>query len=405
MSKVLRFTLALIFICFASVSATIINVPADQTSIQQGIDASLNGDTVLVQPGTYFENINFNGHSIVLGSLFLTTDDTSYISTTVIDANFSGRVVVFENDEDSTTVIVGFTIQNGYYPGHGGGILCDSTSPAIIHNKIMSNETYTYEGHGAGIYCSYSNSLISDNLISENVALDGTGGGIICVQSNILIISNSFISNIAERSGAIDYCGDGVDIIDNTISNNVSTRGPGGIGNGCGGGGGIISGNYISGNAGGDLFGPGGILCSQDTIRNNIIIGNSSLSEGGAIMAMDGALIEFNIIVGNTAVNGAGIHAADPCIIKNNTITGNIAENVGGAIACMYFVSDPVIKNTICWDNSPNEIYTHESAEPVFTYCNIQGGYEGEGNIDCLPMFCDSKNGNYHIADVSCCVG
>ncbi|MCP4581508.1 MAG: hypothetical protein GY839_07795, partial [candidate division Zixibacteria bacterium] len=47
----------------------------------------------------------------------------------------------------------------------------------------------------------------------------------------------------------------------------------------------------------------------------------------------------------------------------------------------------------------------HESAEPVFTYCNIQGGYEGEGNIDCLPMFCDSKNGNYHIADVSCCVG
>ena len=58
-------------------SATVINIPADYATIQAGIDASSDGDTVLVQPGTYVENINFNGHNVVLGSLFLTTGDTS----------------------------------------------------------------------------------------------------------------------------------------------------------------------------------------------------------------------------------------------------------------------------------------------------------------------------------------
>ena len=64
----------------ASALATIINVPADQSTIQAAIDASFNGDTVLVQPGTYVENISYYNKDIVLGSLFLTTGDTSYIS-------------------------------------------------------------------------------------------------------------------------------------------------------------------------------------------------------------------------------------------------------------------------------------------------------------------------------------
>ena len=52
-----------------------INIPGDYPTIQQGIDASVDGDTVPVQPDTYYENINFNGHNIVPGSLFLTSRD------------------------------------------------------------------------------------------------------------------------------------------------------------------------------------------------------------------------------------------------------------------------------------------------------------------------------------------
>ena len=120
-----------------ALSATI-NIPDDYATIQAGIDASNNGDTVLVQPGTYVENINFNGHSIVLGSLFLTTGSSSYISSTIIDGDSSGTVVTVENGEDSTTVITGFTIKNGYsfVAGYGCGIYCSGSYMKIVISTL-----------------------------------------------------------------------------------------------------------------------------------------------------------------------------------------------------------------------------------------------------------------------------
>jgi len=138
--------------------ANVINVPGDSTTIQTGINGASNGDTVLVQPGTYIENINFNGRNIVLGSLFSTTGDTSHISTTIIDGDSSGSVVTFENGEDSTTVIIGFTLQNGAR-SHGGGIWCPNSSPYIANCVIYNNtsdrdkdsEIYVINADGSGL--------------------------------------------------------------------------------------------------------------------------------------------------------------------------------------------------------------------------------------------------------------
>lgn len=68
-------------------SGTIRNVPVDYGSIQAAIDASINSDTILVAPNTYFENIDYKGKNIVIGSLFLTTNDTSFVSRIIIDGS------------------------------------------------------------------------------------------------------------------------------------------------------------------------------------------------------------------------------------------------------------------------------------------------------------------------------
>jgi len=131
-----------------NLNATIINVPTDIDSIQGGIDLAVDGDTVLVQVGTYVENINFNGKNIVVGSLTLTTGDTSLISQTVIDANGSGSVVTFENGEDTTAILCGFTITGGRgtivgdISPVGGGIYINNSNPQLKYLNIINNLSY-----------------------------------------------------------------------------------------------------------------------------------------------------------------------------------------------------------------------------------------------------------------------
>jgi hypothetical protein len=187
----------------------IIYIPDDYSTIQQGIDASADGDTVLVNAGTYVENINFNGHNTVLGSQYLITGDTSHIGRTVIDGDSSGSVITVESGEDSTTMIAGFTITNGLSANNGGGILCLGSDPQIMHNNIYSNraQANNHIDKGAGIYCLNSHASIRFNYIHDNVlygtGLDEIGGGIGCNSSYLYIYGNIIANNQA-------CCGAGV---------------------------------------------------------------------------------------------------------------------------------------------------------------------------------------------------
>ena len=151
-------TLILIFVLLVTTClySIIINVPGDQPTIQEGINVAVDADTVLVQPGTYIENINYNGKLITVASLFLITQDTTYISTTIIDGNQNGSVVAFENGEDSSAVLCGLTITNGF----ASGIYFFNSSPSLV-NVIITNNSAAEYGYGGGITCSNSpNSLI-----------------------------------------------------------------------------------------------------------------------------------------------------------------------------------------------------------------------------------------------------
>ena len=164
------------------IEGALINVPGDQPTIQDAINVSINGDTVLVQPGTYYETINYDGKNIVIGSLILTTGDTSYISQTIIDGNEDGSVVTFENGEDTTAVLIGFTITNGN-SDEGGGIRCYSSDPTLTFLNITNNFSTDNAG-GIHFRESSSNLYFVNILVNET---DGYHGGGLYISENSAI--------------------------------------------------------------------------------------------------------------------------------------------------------------------------------------------------------------------------
>jgi len=181
--------------------ASIINVPTDSSTIQAAINGASDGDTVLVQPGTYVENINFDGKNIVVGSLFLTTGSTSYISQTVIDGDSSGSVVTFENGEDSTAVLSGFTITNGL-AANGGGIYCNRSGPILENLTVAENQA----SNGGGIWISdqgYPVTITNLKIIDNTASI--TGGGMNISNVNAYMSNTTIRNNHAYNGGGISY--------------------------------------------------------------------------------------------------------------------------------------------------------------------------------------------------------
>ncbi len=85
-------------------SATIINVPGDQPTIQGGIDVASGGDTVLVASGLYIENINYGSSRIIVTSV----EGADFTTIQAADVNLS-TVSIISNVQKGTE-LSGFTI-------------------------------------------------------------------------------------------------------------------------------------------------------------------------------------------------------------------------------------------------------------------------------------------------------
>ncbi len=321
---------------------TVHRVPYDHQTIQQGMNASSDGDTVLVYPGTYVENINFGGRKITLGSLYLFTRNYSHISSTVIDGNSSGSVVTFENGEDSSSVMAGFTIRNGLAE-NGGGIFCFYSAPLITENIISENRA---NSEGGGIFCFYSSPSIKNNVIRDNSAT--SGGGISCRYSNPVISDNLIIQNEVSWEGGGIFCRD----------NSTS----------------LIKYNEIRENRADN---GGGILCRYSNLFiSNTVISSNIANQGGGLFC-----------VGSTPS------------ITNLVIAGNTAAS-GGGIFCLN--SMPIMTNTILWYNAAEEGSQIYGDSPLIRYSDIQGGWEGLGNIDLDPLFRDPAGDDFHLMAIAC---
>ena len=217
--------MSLLFLCLllaATVGATTYDVRQDGTgnftAIQGGIDATIDGDMIIVHPGTYYENIEFKGKNIILRS----TDawDRDAVEATVIDGSDNGWVVTFDGTEGQTCVLSGFTITNGRGGISSGSPDGHQRSLATIANcTITENEGYP----GAVVYCEglIQNCIISNNYGYAAGGLMACGGPIVdcCIFGNV----SSGYSMV--RGGGLSWC-NGV-ITNCTISGNSSSEGGG----------------------------------------------------------------------------------------------------------------------------------------------------------------------------------
>ncbi|MCF7810143.1 FG-GAP-like repeat-containing protein, partial [bacterium] len=214
--------LILTFLLISCLQAEILNVPDDHETIQAAIDAAEDGDTVLVDPGEYVENIDFNGKNITVASLYLIDPNDDYINSTIIDGDENGSVVTFENEETEDAVLTGFTIQNGA-ARNGGGICCLESSPTISYCVIMDNFAQSY---GGGIYFRQVDMIIECCYIINNHSPINSGyGGFYSLCSDITfdhcIISDN---GVGENTNTFVIHASNNTFINCTFSNNSSNN-------------------------------------------------------------------------------------------------------------------------------------------------------------------------------------
>ena len=350
-------------ITIPAVAGKIIRVPANQPTIQAAINAANNGDTVVVSPGTYFENINFFGKAITVKS-------SNGSSVTIIDGQRLGSVITFDSNETSTSVLTGFTIQNGDANNsparEGGGIAVEAASPTIKSNVIQNN--WGSNG-GGGIGLGFASPLIQGNIIRNNTQSPAVSGGI--------------------AGGGISVRGSSTaQIIGNLIQNNTWPTGFGG---------------------GISLFGAWSVL-----IKNNSFTGNTCPNAGTAISMendVSGTVIVQNVFTGNNSTYGSPVYWSNPpAALVNNTITDGPTATPGvSLVIASGFNPSTVVANNIfvatnvgtsglhcVWGDivNPLKFYNNNvfsKLGPAYGgVCTSQTG--SNGNISASPQFISTSN-------------
>jgi beta propeller repeat protein len=344
MRNTILLSLTLLSIAAAQSPAETRLVPGGYATIQQAIQESNDGDVVVVEPGTYFETINFLGKNIVVTG----TDpgNPDIVAGTVINGNNKGSVVTFENGETPDAVLTGLTISGGSGTVNplfgqivwGAGIYCAGASPTITKNVISNNNVpitivgqSVIENYGGGIACIESDALITHNIIKDNAVF--AGAGIFTYPSGHPTISNNLIYNNSA------YIGGGV------------------------------------------------ILLYAGRLINNTIVGNDA----------------SNDIMGQTGYAGNIYTASAPelmCEIINNIICN---AKSGGGIFSVGTGEDLVAFNNV-WNNVGGNygLLNPQTGEQIVNPTVDRTGRDG--NISEDPLFVNPQGNDYHLQLESPCI-
>ena len=397
----------------------------DFVTVQAGIDAANDGDTVLVSSGEYViaEPITFRGKAITVRSE-AGRDETTIRMGTPVDTN-RGSVVVFENGETAESVLDGFTItggsgswlQNALRGGgiffnaasatvrncaivqntarRAGGVLCDQSSSARLVDCIVAGNSSIRSGGGLSAYSGSSLSL-TNCIIRENSSTGSVGGGVVCWHSSSAILTNCTVADSLAANGGGISCG-----------NNSSTT----MTN-C-----IITGNSATGSIAHVRGYAGGVQCMDHSsvIMSDCTIAENSAGQAGGAMFCEGnssaALYNCRIVNNTAERSGGGLECVfSSMTVSNCTIWGNSADGPGGGVNCWQGSAE--VTNSIVWANMApqgREISVASGGVLSLTYSNVAGGQAGirvqgtstldwgAGSIDQDPYFADATGGDYHL--------
>jgi hypothetical protein len=358
----------------------------DFVGIQQAIDSPnvFDGDTVLVRPGTYAENLDFQSKNITLASV------SGPASTRIAPA--SGRAVFMAPAITSATVLEGFTI-TGRATTEGGGIWAQG-SP-IVRECVFKD---CYAGQEGGAISCRSSILIQNCVFEDNEAGDA-GGAVRYKSGESLTVSGCrFSRNFAGADGGAiqvshpsSITGSSHSITDSTFEENV-----------------VDGGNHLS-HSGGAIY----IRIESDTtierchFISNIAGSTSRPGLGAAIYSnvkADIAIADSPFWGNDSGRNDSyastiyftGIDPPYTASIDHCTVAGN----AGGIRSYNNGLPRLRISNSIVWGNEGNDI----EALVDGSYSNLGGASNGQGCIDQDPLFIDPQNGDFHLRPESPCV-
>jgi len=350
--------------------------PTIQSAINYVYNNNLSNIEVLVSAGTYSESINLKG----LKNFKLIGDEISP-QNVIIDGGGNAMVVMISNGEDTTTVLSGFTITNGFQ-----GIICNNNSSPVLKNLIVeyngsfakdknikkdtnfieatSHPKYT----GSGISISNSNAVLKNLIVRYNSYISCLGGGIGITQNCNIKLENVLIeNNSAYIGGGMMINASNVEFTEVIIQNNTASY--------CAGG--IYSESSLPKNKNLQIlnnvapYGAG--LClfynTNCTFKNILISGNQP---DGVYNNMSYSTFE-NITVVNHKVGfyNNGTYSR----INNSIIRGNDSCDLN--ISSKLYLSYSNIGNKICG--------------------NLSNLFYETGNISADPLFVNAKSGNYYL--------
>jgi len=255
----------------------------DAPTIQAAIDSSSAADTVLVEPGTYYENIDFLGKQITVKST-VGPDVTTIDGSSLTRGPDNGSVVVMGSTAPSGSVLSGFRIQGGtgtviFTDKWGGGILChdlDSEPPTNARSAIS--------------FC----------IVTSNTA-DNGGGIAATYRSSGVVFGCEIIENTANSRGAGMWFNQLVtrwDVENCEIDNNTSHGTGGGI------------------QVDGTITAPG--LLSPYVTNTTIVRNSAGSGEGGGVYCRDFSAPVFDEVIIAYSLSGGGVYCAEITMQRGN---------------------------------------------------------------------------------------